>query len=343
MKNTWKAISNKAGIIALSAALGVSRLAGQTAPEKRWKAQWITAPGVAERDAVVLHFRKVVELGTAPKRFLVDVSADNQFILYVNGTEAGRGPSRGDLGHWRYQTYDIAPLLHAGKNTLAATVWHFGTHAAIAQISERTGFLLHGAGAAESIADSNASWDVEEEMGIVALRPKVNGYFAADPGERWDGSRMDWYATAETGNHSHPGSWTKAMALGRGALRYEQDAPNNWQLMADSLPSIEMRAVQAWKVLKATGVFAKIGMAPTALALGARSKVSLLVDKGELTTGYPVVTGSGGHGATIRLTYAEALVDEKGQKGNRNQIDGKHIEGVVDEFLPGGGESKRDF
>jgi len=44
-----------------------------------------------------------------------------------------------------------APLLHAGKNTLAATVWHFGTHAAIAQMSERTGFLLHGAGAAESI------------------------------------------------------------------------------------------------------------------------------------------------------------------------------------------------
>jgi len=28
-------------------------------------------------------------------------------------------------------------------------------------------------------------------------------------------------------------------------------------------------------------------------------------------------------------------VDEKGQKGNRNQIEGKHIEGVVDEFLPG--------
>ncbi len=311
--------------------------------EKRWTAQWITAPAVPERDEVVLHFRKVIELGQPAGHFTVNVSADNQFIFYVNGTEAGRGPSRGDLGHWRYQTYDIAPLLHAGKNTLAATVWHFGTHAAIAQISERTGFLLHGAGAAESIADSNASWDVEEETGIVALRPKVNGYFAADPGERWDGSRMDWYATAETGNRSHPGSWTKAMALGRGALRYEQDAPNNWQLMADSLPAMEMAAVPAGKVLKATGVFAKIGMAPTALALGARSKVSLLVDKGELTTGYPVVTVSGGHGATIRLTYAEALVDEKGQKGNRNQIDGKHIEGVVDEFLPGGGESKRDF
>lgn len=41
----------------------------------------------------------------------------------------------------------------------------------------------------------------------------------------------------------------------------------------------------------------------------------------------------------VRLTYAEALYDDKGEKGNRNEIKGKHIEGVVDEFLPGGGGS----
>jgi len=53
-----------------------------------------------------------------------------------------------------------------------------------------------------------------------------------------------------------------------------------------------------------------------------------------VTTGYPVLAVSGGRGATIRLTYAEALYDAKGQKGNRNEIAGKHIEGMSDEFLP---------
>jgi len=95
----------------------------------------------------------------------VNVSADNQFILYVNGRETGRGPSRADLAHWRFETYDIAPLLHAGKNTLAALVWHFGTHAAIAQMSERTGFLLHGAGDAERAADTNATWKWKKKKG----------------------------------------------------------------------------------------------------------------------------------------------------------------------------------
>src|SRR5262250_2748643 len=86
---------------------------------EHWKAQWITAPGAAERDLGVVHFRKTIDLAAKPEKFLVDVSADNQFILYVNGKEAGRGPSRADLPHWRYETIDIAPMLGAGKNVLA--------------------------------------------------------------------------------------------------------------------------------------------------------------------------------------------------------------------------------
>jgi hypothetical protein len=41
-------------------------------------------------------------------------------------------------------------------------------------------------------------------------------------------------------------------------------------------------------------------------------------------------------GANIRLTYAEALLDDKDEKGNRNQIEGKHIVGVSDDFISGG-------
>jgi len=313
------------------------------AKEKHWSAQWITAAGVAERDEVVLHFRRTIELQAAPTKFVVDVSADNQFILFVNGAEAGRGPSRADLAHWRYETYDIGPLLHAGRNVLAATVWHFGTHAAIAQMSDRAGLLLHGAGEAERAADTDATWEVEEETGISLLKPQVHGYFAAEPGVRVDGRRFDWYATGAMPGGSRQSLWKKAVTLGRGALREEQDAPNNWQLVEDALPPMERTESAPGKVVRTScaavsGKFVREGM-----TLPARGKCSVLFDNGELTTAYPVVTASQGHGATIRLTYAEALVDDKGQKGNRNEIAGKHIEGVVDEFLPGGGASKREF
>src|SRR5579863_324128 len=330
-------------VLAGAIAIVRSSAVAQDAGEKRWTAQWITAPGVPERDGVVLHFRKLIDVAQPSEHFRVNVSADNQFILNVNGKEAGRGPSRADLGHWRYETYDIGPLLHAGRNSLAATVWHWGTHAAVAQMSERTGFLLHGAGAAEGIANTNASWEVEVETGITPLPPKVNGYFAAEPGERWEGKRFDWYATAATANTNHPGSWAKAVTLGRGTLRYEQDAPNNWQLTADPLPAMEMTEVPPGKVMRTSCAMLSKGFPREAITLPVRSKCSLLLDNGQLTTGFPVLAVSEGHGTMLRVTYAEALVDDKGQKGNRNEIEGKHIEGVVDEFLPGGGETKTEY
>ena len=60
-----------------------------------------------------------------------------------------------------------------------------------------------------------------------------------------------------------------------------------------------------------------------------------------MTTAYPELTVSGGAKSTIRLTYAEALVDSGGEKGNRNDITGKHIVGIFDEFLPDGTQGRR--
>src|SRR6516225_9881031 len=88
-------------------------------PTRFWKAQWIAASHAPQRDEVVLHFRKVVELSGLPQHFYVDVSADNQFIFHVNQQWVGSGPSRSDLAHWRYETYDLGPFLRTGKNVLA--------------------------------------------------------------------------------------------------------------------------------------------------------------------------------------------------------------------------------
>ena len=59
-------------------------------------------------------------------------------------------------------------------------------------MSDRTGFLLHGENDAERAADTNATWEVEEDNGIETLRPHVKGYYAAEPGERIDGAKVDW-------------------------------------------------------------------------------------------------------------------------------------------------------
>ena len=54
-------------------------------PHRDWNASWITHPSAPLRDPVVLHFRRALTLRGVPASYLVRVSADNRFILYVNG------------------------------------------------------------------------------------------------------------------------------------------------------------------------------------------------------------------------------------------------------------------
>jgi alpha-L-rhamnosidase len=304
-----------------------------TTQNQPWTAQWITAPGVPQRDEVVLHFRKLIQLPQKPEHFLVDVSADNEFILYVNQQRVGSGPSHSDLAHWRYERYDLAPLLHAGENILAATVWNFGTNAAVRQMSDRVGFLVRGESRSEHVVDTDATWEVEQEKAIESVQPQVEQYYAAGPGERWDGAKFDWDWSDGSGPNN---SWTHAVPLGRGALKGTTDAPNNWQLVADPLPAMQFARTDAGRIVRVTGVDATTGAPVSTLEIPAHTKASILLDNSKLTTAYPELTVSGGAGATICLTYSEALVGEHGEKGNRNQIEGKHIDGVHDEFLAGG-------
>jgi alpha-L-rhamnosidase len=327
---------HNARLAAVLVALAVApRSNAQVSPRSSnlWTAHWITAPNTAQRDEVVLHFRKTIDLAQPPQNFRINVSADNQFVFYVNQQRIGSGPSRSDLANWRYETYDIAPRLHPGRNVLAATVWNFSTHAAIAQVSDRVAFLVHGEGDVEHVADTDSTWEVEQEKAIQSMRPETPGYYAAEPGERLNAAAFDWTWNADT---RHPTSWTEPITLGRGSLRGETDAPNNWQLMPDPLPPMEMKLVPAGRVVRATGIEMTSGFPEKELEIPAHTAASILLDNGELTTAYPELTVAGGLDSNIRLTYSEALVDEKGEKRNRNQIEGKHIGGVADEFLPAG-------
>jgi alpha-L-rhamnosidase len=54
-----------------------------------------------------------------------------------------------------------------------------------------------------------------------------------------------------------------------------------------------------------------------------------------------VLEASGGAGGSIALTYAEALRDASGRKGDRDEIGGKTIVGVRDVFAPDGGARRR--
>jgi alpha-L-rhamnosidase len=335
--------------IILSAGLALSALGLAALPAatdegfRRWTASWIVCPDGPLRDAAVFHFRKPLTLGSVPAHFIVHVSGDSQFLLDVNQRRVGSGPARGDLAHWRYETYDLAPFLHAGANVLAATVWNFGEHSAIAQMSDRAGFLLQGETKAEQAADTNESWEAEQEKGITASGPSglpPDAYFAAEPSERVDASAFDWLWNTD-GSGEPNSRWKKAVAIGKATSRGQSFPSTKWELIPDVLPAMAMEFAPVGRVVRATGIDTPSQFPDKGFLVPAHANASILIDTSHLTTAYPELTVSGGAGSNIRVTYAEALYDEKGNKGNRSEIAGKHIVGLRDEFLPDG--AKRTF
>jgi hypothetical protein len=93
------------------------------------------------------------------------------------------------------------------------------------------------------------------------------------------------------------------------------------------------------RVVRSAGVNASdgfvIGKAPVIIPAGTRA--TILLDQAQLTCAYPELIVSQGRGAEITLAYAESLVTPEGQKGNRNETEGKEMRGFEDVFLPDGG------
>src|SRR5271170_1769915 len=329
--------------LCLLAYAGLATRTIEAADQAKWTASWITHPTAPLREPLVLHVRKPLQLAAKPDRYIVHVSADNRFVFYVNGHRAGDGPARGDLAHWRYETFDLSQYLQQGNNYVTATVWNYGIYAPVAQITDRTAFLVQGDGPAEAEISTPNDWMVEVEPGQRPVPRKAGGsneYMANGPGEELDAAKYDWSWNEP---NVSGGAWVAAASpmreniypnASRAGLAGQQ-VDNYWQLVPDELPHMEYTPTDAGRAVR-WDLPAAATFPSTPMAIGVNRHVHILLDRKTLTTAYPQLTVSGGEGANIRLTYAEALYDEKGHKGDRDAVGARQAKGFQDSFLPDG-------
>ncbi len=314
----------------------------------RWPAHWIRPADAPPKGFGVYHFRKTFDLAAAPQRFVIHATADNRYELFVNGQRLLTGPARGDLNHWRFESLDIAQALRAGPNVIAAVVWNFAEEAPMAQVTHETGLLVQGDTAAEAAVNTDRRWKAVRNDAVSLLlidRPSIfHEYFVGGPGEQVDGERYPWgWESPEFSDTS----WKTVSELTIGAPRGIRDTPSRWMLVPRSIPLMAEALERFDRIARADGAQPPSAVPPGAGAwlVAPHSTVTLLLDRGHLTTAYPEILTSGGRGASITLTYAEALREEapggkKGSKGNRNEIQGKVIAGLRDRFVADGGRAR---
>lgn len=308
-----------------------------------WKGLWITHPTASLSEYGVFHFRKTFNLESSPEEFIIHVSADNRYRLFVNGKEVAEGPARGDLMNWRYETMDISSYLLTGANTIAAMVFNLGGDRPPVQFSCRTAFILQADSERNDVVNSDNSWKViknDSYYPIMVSGDRVHGYYVVGPCDSIIAERYPWGWKKTAYDDSE---WLQARGsmtdrgVGRGFIHGA-----DCLLVPRKIPPMEKKKEFIPHIIRASGIVPDDGFLTSnkALTIKPHSKVSILLDRNHLTIGFPQLTVSGGKGSKIKAEYAEALFDSDGYKGNRNQVEGKEISGAYDIFMPDGGDER---
>ena len=265
------------------------------------------------RTPIVLHFNRALTLDSVPAKLPVTVTADNRYILYVNGFRVSSGPSTGTVRSWRQREVDLAPQLMRGKNLISAVVWNFGDAAPAFQQSVATGFRLVG----DPVSTSAPGWRVRIDTGHTAVMAKEQiawQYYVASAPEVIDARPADDV------------NWQDPVPAPAAAARTLITDPFPPQLHVGTTPGNVVRSS-----LKGGDRF------PAGpVTVPANTHAKLLIRQDAMISAYLELEVQGGKDATIKVQYGEALYDKDGKKGDRNLVGDRQLRGFYDTFIPDG-------
>ena len=310
-----------------------------------WTSQWITHPTESTLDSRKFLFRRTFNLSNKPAKFIIHISADNRYRLFINGMYLVSGPSSGDINHYRYETLDIADRLHAGKNVIAVEVVNFGEYRKASAMTFQTAFILQGA--KENVINLNtgktSKWKVLNDSGFKSIpfvSDSLRGYYVAGPGEKLLSKKHAWgwkNVDFDDSKWLAPKLGTVEFAVGRGFL-----FGSTWYLVPRTIPFMEESQQRFGKIARSEGIATNENFIKGTgkLTIPANTKATILIDQTHHTIGHPILNYSFGKGATIKMTYSEAMYDKDWKKGNRNVVTGKHILGYYDIIEADGGTNR---
>jgi len=312
-------------------------------------ADWIAMPDADGKAYAVYLFRKTFTLENPIRKFIIHVSADNRYILYVNGKRITYGPAVGDLANWHYETIDISPYLSQGANTIAAKVWNYGEFKGSRQISDRTAFILQGAGDPEKRANTNESWKVFQDTSYHPIKfekdpatsfsHEIGGGYIAGATDYFNGNHHPWGWSLGDFDNS---TWETPCKLGKG-IHFDLNTwhqTNKWRLVPRQIPLMEEKTEQLNNLVKMEGISMPFVESLTNVKIPKNKTVKFLIDNEVLTMGFPHLMISGGKNAKITIRYQEALFDSNNNKGNRNNLLNKSMKGYYDVFISDGGTER---
>ncbi|MBN1878325.1 MAG: alpha-L-rhamnosidase [Anaerolineae bacterium] len=326
----------------------------------RARPAWIT-PRHSQLPPEVTAYRLRLALPQATM-LRVHVSADERYVLYMDGQRVGRGPERGSDRAWFYETYDLD--LATGTHTLAALVWRLGEVGPRAQISLAGGFLLEAEGPySELVSTKSAAWETKPVHGIDFSIPSGAREIAwfVEPIQTTDSAAYPWGFEMGQGENWEPATARRedfAFPFGIQPVHTLQPALLPAQMSAPRCAGrVRYVSATAWSDPQSIVVDAEANLSSEAvtwqslldesipLVIPAHTHRQVVLDLEQYVCAYPQVRLSGGSGSQITIGWAEALhMDGSGKtKGQRDEVAGRTFIAICRDVILPDGSARRQF
>lgn len=281
-------------------------------------------------------FRCDFNVGNSGDELILDVTADNRYILKIDGREIGRGPHRGFLGFWQFSSYRIAGL-RPGSHRIEATVWHLSSSPLAQIMSVRGAFALRASGAYhEQLTTGRGRWKVAQLTSVAREKMRSSaGTF---------GAGGQYVATGTSAEFENPpeASFKAAGEVVKHPVHnsiWGVHSSTEYYASPSPLPEMMHEPKSPGSVKAARSEYLKDGVVYVAddakhpfvetanrILAGERAvvppgtSVRFVWDLGNYYCAFPYLKLSGGKGAHIRWGWAEALYDSGGVKQSRSEF-----------------------
>ena len=326
-----------------------SSLLGQTElnyPKKIYgpeliKASWVSHPDLSGISDQIILFRNTFELESISNDFIINISADNHYFLYVNGILVTHGPQLSDIKHWKYETLNLKSYLKQGKNIVAIKVINFGKRRFLGMQSLYTSLLVNGVTEnAKKLSTSGKSdtWKTSLDKSYKAIeivwrgegeKSIVGGFYANNPTDFVDMNKyqINWqYLDFDDSKWQDSEFYESGSSMG-GSIGYLLE-PRNLPLLTWEKEELK-NIVRSSRDLKSNFPFDE-------LTIPANTKVNFLIDQQEITSGFPELVFGSGKNASIKIKYAENLFGPNNEKGDRSDLKNKKLLGYYDHIVSNG-------
>lgn len=308
---------------------------------------WLDSWTVEDKEwpALVL-FRKILDLYDMPQKASLRISADSRYKLYINGSLAEIGPSRGDRQVWFFDEIDIWPYLTQGENVIAVQVLRYpqihsrGNHGIFR--TEYPGLFVQGA---VEFSDGNrmevngdCSWKTKKDTGFHIIS-ESDDFAPLQIYEDYTGSvsLRGWMH-----REYDDSSWEYASEY-----RHMSQAVSPGNLFPRTIPYLyrKDRTFNEVAVLRKSRIsrlqWESLLQNRQPVTIPPRSEEIVEISAGEEMTGYLHLSLQSGRGAELIILQSECYVTDDRKNGlpvkdRRDDWENGHLEGFKDVYHTAG-------